>query len=570
MTERPWFKYYDPGVEVSPVYSHLPLSRQFSLLVERQPDSPFIYCNDEIFSYAEINLAATRLANAMIAAGLEKGECVAIALPNMTEFVVIALACFKAGAIAVLTNPRYTAHELAGVYRDCCAKAVFCQADVLEKMCGLVQGKETCLSHVVLVTPGDAEAAILDNRKICSFNIFLAQGDVADPQIDIALDDIALLIYTGGTTGVSKGCCITHRNLVTVASGWKQMTGYFTDIDHYKVLSSTPMYHIHGFQTAINANILLGGSMIILPEISIEHILNAINRFEPNVWPAVPAQIVGILNHPGFAASKVANIQHVGCGSAPIPLAKMIQFEKITGVPIIEGYGATETTMAVTSNPSRFRKPGSVGIPYPNIDCKVVDIATGDNLLKQGEVGELCFKGPQIIRQYWHNNYETFITFRAGWWYSGDVGYQDEDGYVYIVDRKKDMIICSGFKVFCSEVDQVLNGHPKIREAGVVGIPDPVRGETVKAYVVLIPGESLTDLEIKAYCRQFLAAYKVPTHYEFVNALPRTSIEKLDRAYLRRKQAGSHGVGENAIEPVRVGRGFCQNFAQGCPDYEYR
>ncbi len=566
MPEKPWLSNYDPGINPDPEYSRLPLKDQFLELVRKQPGKPFIYYRKQVFSYAEIDTLAVRLANGMIAAGLKPGERVGVALPNSPELVVIFLACLKTGAIAVLTNPRYTIHELTGLYADCGARMLFCREAERGKFSEIRQRGKTALEQLVVLrkTPSVKRGG---NRNWRDYHALIEQGHLAEPRYRARLDDIVVLIYTGGTTGVSKGCCITNRNLIAVASGWKQMSQYFTDVDNYKILSSTPMYHVHGFQTAINANILLGGSMILLAEISVDRILSAINRFQPNVWPAVPAQIFGLLSHPDLTGSKANRIQHIGCGSSPLPLATMERFEKLVGVPIIEGYGASETSMAVASNPICRRKPGSVGIPYPNIDCQVVDVETGTKTLAPGEVGELCFKGPQIIREYWNNPKETALTFRDGWWYSGDVGYLDRDGYIFIVDRKKDMIICSGFKVFCNEVDNVLNSHPQIREAGVIGIPDPIRGETVKAYIALRPGEKVSVAQLKTFCRQYLAAYKVPTHFEFVEQLPRTAIQKLDRKHLRESgrkpgaNPGSRGQ-ESFAGPYRPCRGFCLHIAE--------
>ncbi len=252
------------------------------------------------------------------------------------------------------------------------------------------------------------------------------------------------------------------------------------------------------------------------------------------MWLAVPTLIRGITKHPGLAKSKMHKVQHIGCGACPIPVAIMNEFENIVGVPIIEGYGASETSMAVASNPMRKRKVGSVGIPYPDVDFKVVDITTGEQELKIGEVGELCFKGPQIAKGYWNKAEESAQAFRDGWWYSGDVGYMDEEGFIFVLDRKKDMIICSGFNVYSTEVEHVLTEHPKIVDAAVVGIPDEKRGESVKAFLVVKRGEIITEDEVKAYCRNNLAAYKIPTYVEFLEVLPRTPMHKIDRKALRK------------------------------------
>lgn len=534
MKEKLWQKYYDPGVILSPKYSKIPLKEQFIAQVKRDPDHPYIYCSDQVITYQEANIAACKLANALINAGIRKGDRVAITLPNISEFVISVQACLKIGAIIVLTNPRYKKRELTYQYSDSGAETVICLNENENINIELLKEKAGFLKRVIVIPNAEVDSNFPEG--IVGYKEFVRNSPEYEPEIDIDLEDIAVLVYTGGTTGVSKGCCVTNNNLIAVASGWKQMCQFFTDVNDYKVLSSTPMYHIHGFQTTINANILMGGSIIILPDITIDNIIKAINKHEPNVWPAVPAQICALTRRPDFSTSKIQKIQHLGCGSAPLPVSIIKKFEAMASVPIIEGYGASETSMAVASNPIKKRKIGSVGIPYPNIDFKVVDVNTGERELPIGEIGELCFKGPQVVKQYWKHPEETALALRDGWWHSGDIGYMDKDGFIFVLDRKKDMIICSGFNVFCNEVDDILNSHPHILEAGVIGIPDIKRGETIKAFVVVKPGKKLSEDEVKNYCRQYLAAYKVPTEVEFMDTLPRTYVHKLDRKALRLRE----------------------------------
>lgn len=538
MEGRPWYQHYDPGVNLSPSYLRTSLKEQFSTLVKKHPDRPYIYYLDEVITYEQANVLACKFANSMINIGIKKGDRVVVALPNMPEFVIIVHACLKIGAIVVPTNPRYTKRELTYQYLNSGAETVICLEQYVNINSEILQDNQKSVKRIIAILKTDSISNFPKNENIMSYNELVNHGQPSEPEIDIFLDDLAVIIYTGGTTGVSKGCCITNTNLIAVASGWKQMCQFFTDISNYKILSSTPMYHIHGFQTAINSNILLGGSIVIMPEITPDNILEAINKFEPNVWLAVPSLIGALTRNPGLAVSKINKLQHIGCGASPISISLMTKFESIVGVPIIEGYGASETSMAVASNPIQNRKVGSVGIPYPNIDFKVVDIKTGNIELLLGEVGELCFKGPQVVKKYWGNPEETALTFQDGWWHSGDIGYMDEDGFIFILDRKKDMIICSGFNVYSNEVENVLTSHPKILEAGVVGIPDSKRGETVKAYVVSKPAEELSEEEVRGFCRQYLAAYKVPVHVEFMDTLPRTSVQKIDRKALRLLESG--------------------------------
>ncbi len=543
MQVRPWMDKYDQQPKLFTDFSIQLLNKRFSDVVRQRHDDPFIICRERSWSYGEINEAATRLANYFLGQGLVAGDRVAISLPNSAEFIISSLACLKVGIIAVLTNPRYTEFELEYQYQDSGARQVICRAEDYEKIAPVFQRGKTALEGVLIVgdKPADSQSSYLFADAVC-----IGAGDIKDFPWDI--EEPVLIIYTGGTTGSSKGCCISTRNLNAVGLCWIEMCRVTTEVERYRVLATTPMYHIHGFQTTLNANIFLGGSIILPDNIDCDSILKAINTYEPNVWPAVPRQIIGLSCHDQLASSKVSKIQHVGCGSSPLPVVVMKHFEQVSGVPIIEGYGATETTMAVSCNPVRYRKIGSVGIPYPNTDCKVVDLATGNEEMPLGSIGELCFKGPQIISGYWQKPEETNNAFRHGWWYSGDIGYMDKDGFIYIVDRKKDMIICSGFKVFSSEVENVLNNHPDIAEAAIIGVADPVRTETVKAFIVMKQGKTLTTAELNRHCRQYLAAYKVPTLFEFIDQLPRTAILKIDKKALRKLSSDNIERGENVSQ----------------------
>lgn len=535
MENKPWQQYYDPGVDLSPAYTELTLKEQFIGQVKKHPDRPYIFWEDRIISYREANATACKLANALMETGIYKGDRVALTLPNMPEFVIAVQACLKIGAIIVPTNPFYKKRELIYQYTDSGAETVICLERYADVNLEIFQERNQCLKRLIIISD-TVDSNSHFSESILNYNKLINDSPEDEPAVEADLEDVVLLIYTGGTTGISKGCCITNANLIAVASGWKQMCQFFTEVDRYKVLSSTPLYHIHGFQTAINANILLDGSMILMSEITVDNIIKAINRYEPNVWPAVPAQIKAIMKRPDLLTSKIKKIQHLGCGSAPLSPDIIKKFESLVPVPVIEGFGASETSMAVASNPIRKKKVGSVGIPYPNTDFMVVDLETGNTELPIGEIGELCFKGPQVIKQYWHNAEETALAFKDGWWHSGDIGYMDDEGFVFVVDRKKDMIICSGFNVFSNEVDEILNSHPKILEAGVIGVPDEKRGETVKAYVVVKAGEKLSVSEVRDYCREYLAAYKIPTIVEFIDRLPRTSMQKVDRKALRLRE----------------------------------
>lgn len=306
-----------------------------------------------------------------------------------------------------------------------------------------------------------------------------------------------------------------------------------------KTLAAIPLYHIYGQNTNINVCLFSGGSMVLVPNPSDPmNLLEAIKKHKPAVWAAVPAMIIGINNHPETPNYDVGSIKVIVGGSAPVPVETIRKFEEISGGRIIEGYGLSETSNVLTVNPFHRRKVGSVGIPMPDTDIKIVDLETGTKEMPVGEPGELIARGPQVMKEYWQNPEETSIAIRDGWLYTGDIAIMDEDGYFTIVDRKKDMIICSGFNVYPRDIDEVLYSHPKVLEACTIGVPDEKRGESPKAYVVLKEGETATADELIAFCREKLTAYKVPKYIEFIDSLPRTQVGKPDRKALKAMAIG--------------------------------
>jgi long-chain acyl-CoA synthetase len=294
-----------------------------------------------------------------------------------------------------------------------------------------------------------------------------------------------------------------------------------------------PLFHIFGFNTTVNACHFCGGTIVLVPRPDVDLLLEAINKHEPTVLTAVPALIIGLNNHPKVADSKIKSIKGVLCGSSPLSVESFNEFEKKSGSRIVEGYGSSETTNIVTANTKHMRKIGSVGMPWPDVDIKIVDIDDGKTEMPIGEAGEIIVNGPQVMSGYWKNEAETAIAVKDGWFYTGDIGYMDDDGFVFIIDRKKDMIICSGFNVYPRDIDEVLYQHPSVLEVCTIGIPDEKRGETVKAFIVLKEGVSATEDEMKKFCSQKLAPYKVPTHVEFIKELPRSSVGKPLRRVMR-------------------------------------
>jgi long-chain acyl-CoA synthetase len=455
--------------------------------------------------------------------------------PNIPQYVIALQACFKIGALGVPTNPLYTVPEIKHQFSDSGTETVIVMAAFADKVITAMKNGGTPIKRIIAIQIKGSPVDLEQLPEVLDFDQVMASGEDKEPDVSLAPDDIALLQYTGGTTGISKACMLTNFNLVAMAYQLGNGVDIVVPSSEARTLAAIPVYHIYGFNCNINYCLYCGGSIVLVAQPTVENLLEAINKHEPNVFAAVPAMIIGLNNHPDTPGSKIRSIKGMFCGSAPLPVEAFKRFEELSGARITEGYGMSETSNIVTSNPFfTLRKIGSVGIPYPDVDIKIVDPDTGTREMPIGEPGELICQGPQIMKGYWQNPEETANTLRDGWLYTGDIAYMDEDGFIFIVDRKKDMIIASGFNVFPRDVDEVLFAHPKVLEACTIGVPDPKRGETIKAYIVVKAGETLTEAEIIEHCQQSLAPYKVPKLVEFVSEVPRTSIGKVDRKELRR------------------------------------
>jgi long-chain acyl-CoA synthetase len=348
------------------------------------------------------------------------------------------------------------------------------------------------------------------------------------PSMAVGVDDLAALQYTGGTTGVSKGVVLSHGNLSKNCQqglAWLPMLKPREKV----VLGSLPIFHAFGL-FALNMCVRGGWEMVLLPRPTAEEIMKAIARTRVNLFPGVPTMFVDILNHPKLRQYDLSSLELCVSGAAPCPVDVLERFEKLTGAQILEGYGISEASPAAAINPVNGKnKPGTIGLPFPDTVVKITALDDPDKEMPLGEKGELVVKGPQVAAGYYNMDEESQKTFRNGWLYTGDVATLDKDGYITIVDRLKDMIIASGYNIYPREIDEVLFAHPKVVEACVKGVPDPKRGETVKAFVVAQPGETLTEKELNKYCRDHLAAYKVPTLFEFREELPKSAVGKILR-----------------------------------------
>lgn len=534
--ERPWLKWYDRGVSASIKYPEVPLKDMFNMNAEKNPDRPYLIFGEMEIKYSEANSAARKLANAIASLGIKKGDRVALMSPNFPEYVIALEACYKLGAVVVPTNPMATVREITHQFSDSGASAVIAWGGIAAKPVEVLNEKKAALKKVIVFRSKGDEAFSFSDDILKYEDIVSAAADT-EPDVRVTSKDLAMLQYTGGTTGVSKGCMLSNFNILSQAfQDHEWFSGSYKSEPYLKTLCCMPLYHIYGFNTNININKVAGGCSILVTEPTIDNILGAINRHEPNYYAAVPAMIFGLNQHPSTPASKIRSIRGMICGSSPLAVEVMKKFEELSGAVITEGYGLSETSNVLTCTPFGKKKPGSVGLAWPDIDIRIVDIETGTKDMPAGEPGELIARGPNIMSGYWQNEAETANALRDGWLYTGDLAYMDEDGFFFIVDRKKDMILSSGFNVYPREIDEVIYELPQVFKTCAIGVPDPKRGESVKSFIVLNPGAALTEEQVINHCREKLSAYKVPKYVEFIAELPLTAVGKPMRNELRNRE----------------------------------
>jgi long-chain acyl-CoA synthetase len=531
--ERPWYAFYDKEVPQTIDYTKTTLKERFNRNAESNGDKAYVILKDIELSYRAANSMARRLANGLLALGVNKGDRVALMMPNIPQYPVSLMACYKIGAIAVPTNPLYTIPELAHQLENSGSESVIVMAPFADKVIRILKETKTPVKRILCVQMPGAGIEVEGIAETMDYSRLVDESQDFEPDILVRPEDIAMLQYTGGTTGISKGCVLTQANLMAMLEQTGAWCSPMLRNTELRTLAAIPLYHVYGMNCNINLTLYDAGTMVLVPQPTPDNLLEAVNRHEPTYWAAVPTMIQGVLNHPDITQSRIGAVKLITSGGAPLTREVMKRFEKLSGARICEGYGLSETSNILSANPAGIRKPGSVGIPWPDVDMRIVDLETGKKQLPPDVPGEIIAKGPQIMARYWNNPDETTHAIRDGWLHTGDIGSMDTDGYIYILDRKKDMIICSGFNVYPREVDEVLYTHPKVCEACAIGVPDDKRGETVKVYVVVKSGESLAGEELIDYCRQRLAPYKLPKIVEFIDQLPKTPVGKIDRKALR-------------------------------------
>jgi long-chain acyl-CoA synthetase len=532
-----YVKFYDREEFAVPVYPEIPLKDLFNKWAEEKPDKDYIIYNDTKLNYRTVNTLARKLANALMSLGVSKGDRVAIMAPNIPQYVISIHALLKFGAIEVPANVLYTVPELKFQFNDSGSETVIVLAPFADKAVRILREKGNSVKRVIVIQIPGAPVEIEKAPDIFDFNEIIGAASDAEPDVPVYPSDISKLQYTGGTTGVPKGCVITNAMNMSQVVRTSEWLGMAAPPEDFRTLCAIPLNHIYGYNANVNVCLYKGGTIILVAQPTPDSLLEAINKHEPNIWAAVPAMIIGLINHPDIGTSKIKSIKGIFCGSAPLAVGTLHKFEELSGGRIVEGAGMSETVNIYTVNPvNTKRKFGSCGIIWPDTDLVVVDVETGKKVMPRGQEGELIGRGPQFIKEYWNNPEETAKTIKDGWLYTGDVVKIDDEGFVFIMDRVKDMIIVSGFNVYPRDIDEVLYKHPSIVEACTIGVPDEKQGEAVKAYVVIQEGVILTADEIIKYCREQLAPYKVPKQIEFVDAIPRTPVGKPDRKILKVKE----------------------------------
>ncbi len=546
MEERIWHKSYDPQVPPSINYENITLNDALERSARNYPDQVALVMMGKKISYRELNLLVNRFAAALRDLGMKKGDKVAILLPNIPQGFIACYAVFRLGGVTVMTNPLYTERELEHQLNDSDSTVAVSLDLLVPRILKLKErtGIKTIIAcHIRDYLPfpakqlfpiikKDMHRKTVPGEGVYDFSDLIRKPPDLTPS-EVGFDDLAALLYTGGTTGVSKGVMLTHRNL---SSNVQQLRAWTFDAKDGRetLMGIFPIFHSAGFTAVMNHGLYRGMTIILVPKPEPDGVLKMTRKYRPDYFPCVPTIYVGLLNHPEFPKTDFSFIKGCVSGAAPLAMDTLKQWKEAVGAQIMEVYGLTETSPLSHANPWRGKaKAGSVGLPVSDTDCRIVDVADETREMGTGEIGEILLKGPQLTQGYYKNPEETAKAIRDGWFYTGDIGYMDEEGYLFIVDRKKDMIIASGFNIYPRDIDEVLFEHPKIKEACAVGIPDPYRGETVKAFVVPKEGETLTEEEVMTFCREKLAAYKVPKIIEFMDELPKSAIGKVLRRQLR-------------------------------------
>jgi long-chain acyl-CoA synthetase len=547
--DKVWLEQYPEEVPHSIKYDESCLHDYLQRSAMKYPNHVALHFLGKEMTFAELYTEAKRFANQLQSLGIKKGDRVAIMLANCPQGVISYYGALMIGAIVVQTNPLYVERELEHQLIDSGAKIIICLDLVFPKV-QKVRSK-TKLEYVIVTSIKDylpfpknllypfvqkkksgIKVDIVYNKNTMAFKPFLKVGKTTDVKVKMdPVKDLALLQYTGGTTGLAKGVMLTHQNLVVNTIQCIHWT-YKAKAGQEKGLAALPFFHVYGMTASMNLDIMNGYTTVILPKFEPKDVLKTIEKEKITLFPGAPTMYIALINHPDIKEHDLSSIKACLSGAAPLPLEVQQKFEALTGGKLVEGYGLTETSPVAIATPIwGKRKSGSIGLPWPDTEAMIMSAETGEPA-DIGEVGEIAIRGPQVMKGYWNRPEETAKVFKDDWFLTGDMGYMDDEGYFYIVDRKKDMIIAGGFNIYPREIEEVLYEHDQIQEAVVIGVPDEYRGETVKAYIVRKKESTLTEKELNDYCRKHLAAFKVPRLYEFRDELPKTLVGKVLRRVL--------------------------------------
>lgn len=562
MEQAPWFRHYDKDVPRTLMpYPQRTLLDYVADTARERPIQPALLFKGLSITYAELEKLSDAFAVALTGMGVKKGDRVALLLPNCPQFIIAELGVWKAGAMVLPLNPIYTERELEEPLVSCAPETIVTLTPfykrvksiqpntklkrviatnikeflppVLRLLFTLVKEKKE--GHRISLQPGDFWFS----------DLLKTRGPERKPSISISPDDPAVILLSGGTTGTPKGAVGTHRCLLISGLQLHSWVKSLKDESQDIVMLPLPLFHVYA-NAGIQCEAFVSQSALSLipnPR-DVQDVLHTIHKVNPTFFISVPTLFIALLNHPRVKTGKVdfRSIKLCISGAAPLMAETKRSFEKLTGGRILEGYSLTEAMMACTVNPALgVKKIGSIGMPLPDVEARIADPESGDRMLPTGEVGEVLIRAPQLMQGYWQNPEETAGVLQVHgeggpWLHTGDLGYMDEDGYIFIVDRKKDVIKPSGFQVWPREVEEVISSHPAVLEVGVAGVPDDYQGEAVKAWIVLRPGQQATIEEIRKYCRQTLAAYKVPKHVEFRESLPKSMVGKVLRRMLTQEE----------------------------------
>ncbi len=549
MMDRAWTAQYDPHVPPTLSYPEEPLAQLVARSASRFPDRPALRFFGRTIRYQELDELVNRFAQALIRKGIGKGSVVGIMLPNLPQTVIAFYGTLRAGATVTMINPLYVEPEIRHQVTDAGCRTLVLFDQFYPKVERLLD--EGCLDEVIVAGVGEflpflkrllypvkarrdgCYVRIPTRPGVRAFGAFL-DASSAPPSVAASPEDTALLQYTGGTTGIPKGVVLTHRNLVSNTWQCRQWCPFQEGKEVF--LGVLPFFHVYGMSVCLNLALSMGSTLVLLPRFQVGDVLKAVVRERVSVFPGIPAMYAAINSYQRVEQYDLRSIRICISGAGPLHAAVQERFESLTGARLVEGYGLTEASPVTHVNPLaqpvEKRRTRSIGVPLPDTEARIMDVDTGQRELPIGAIGELVIRGPQIMRGYWRREDETRLVLRDGWLYTGDMARRDADGYFYIEDRKKDMIKSGGENVYPREVEEALLRHPKVKDVVVVGIPQELRGEFIKAYVVLKEGQQASTSEILEHGRTQLAKFKVPKRVEFRRELPKTIVGKVLRRVL--------------------------------------